>query len=152
MQSPDFIIGVTSLLVAKQTQSLPNWKSPPLDTLISYPEDAEKLRETFLYPKEGEDERLDLGGGRGGADYTRYPHWWIGLPSEWEIMKKVRGDGAGKAGKAGMTREDLVQYFIDTRRGKEGVKRKVEDVLERKTTIGKDGEVCWNDDPKGRYI
>lgn len=140
MHSREFYIGVENLLILKKPD-MPAWPGLSLTELANESEKAEALLNEYILPKEGEDERLELDR---GTDYTRYPHWWVGLPSEEEIKKKV--EAPYMAGGSGLLagREEVVQYFVDTRRGKEGVREKVEECLDRKTRKGeKTGKLEW---------
>ncbi|KAF8451874.1 ClpP/crotonase-like domain-containing protein [Terfezia claveryi] len=135
MRSKEFYIGVKNLLWDKRKE-MPNWPGPSITELAGNPTMAEKLLREYVDVRPGVDERLALDR---GTDYTRYPHWWVGLPSEEEIRKKVEEEGRGGR-KWG--REDVVAWFVEARRGKVGVKGKVEEVLGRKT-VEENGGVRW---------
>ena len=52
--------------------------------------------------------------------------------------------GQGQGGVAGRMRaDDVVQFFVDGRRGKLGVREKVEDILARKAGTSQEGWVEW---------
>ncbi|KAI5811080.1 ClpP/crotonase-like domain-containing protein [Peziza echinospora] len=128
MKSMDFTLGVRSVLDEKEANYPPKWTSGPLDHLLTHPALRDSLVRDYLEPKEGKDTRLPLP--KRGSDYTVYPHWWIGLPSEAEIKRKVEETA-------------MVEYFVGTRKGKVGVKEKVEEVLERKTGLDEAAHVFW---------
>ncbi|RPB29817.1 mitochondrial 3-hydroxyisobutyryl-CoA hydrolase [Terfezia boudieri ATCC MYA-4762] len=135
MRSKEFYIGVKNLLWDKRKE-MPKWPGPSITELAGNPTMAKKLLREYVDVRPGVDERLALDR---GTDYTRYPHWWVGLPSEEEIRKKVEEDG--RMGRK-WGREDVVAWFVEARRGKVGVKGKVEEVLERKT-VEENGGVRW---------
>lgn len=109
MSQPDFVEGVTSRLI-KRAKSRPEWKPKSLQAIKDHRVEA------FFRPS------------RSGAlpltnevDYKEYPHAWIGLPREDEIL--------GEAG--GKTREDVVVHLLEKYEGKQGVREKIAEVLDR---------------------
>jgi 3-hydroxyisobutyryl-CoA hydrolase len=55
------------------------------------------------------------------TDYKEYPHAWIGLPKEGEILREA----------SGQKREDVVAKLLEKYEGKQGVREKIAEVLER---------------------
>jgi len=135
MRSREFYIGVKNLLWDK-SKVMPSWPGPSITELADNPALVEELLGKYVDVRPGEDERLVLDR---GMDYTRYPHWWLGLPSEGEIKTKVEEEE--RKGKT-WGRKDVVEWFVEARRGKEGVREKVEEVLGRKT-VEENGKVRW---------
>lgn len=127
MRHPDFIEGVEHVLMKKE--GAPRWNPATLDEL-----DDAKVR-AFVNPAPG-DQRLRLLRDPGAGDYEKYPHEGIGLPTEAEIRRFIVGRSC--------VREDVVGYFVDVKEGKDGVRAKVEDVLERMTGVD-DGFVKWKE-------
>lgn len=72
-------------------------------------------------------------------DYDKYPHSKYMLPSEQDIQNVVTGEAPG-VGNYALSSDEVVDYFINDRKGKQGVKSKVLDVLARKTKVIKDDE------------
>lgn len=72
-------------------------------------------------------------------DYKRYPHRKYMLPSEDDIKRVVTGEAAD-VGLYALSFDEVVQYFLRERNGKQGVAVKVLDVLTRKTDFVEDGE------------
>ncbi|KAI7883088.1 ClpP/crotonase [Lichtheimia hyalospora FSU 10163] len=72
-------------------------------------------------------------------DYDRYPHSKYMLPSEQDIQSVVTGEAPG-VGNYALSSDEVVDYFINDRKGKQGVKNKVLDVLARKTQAIKNDE------------
>jgi 3-hydroxyisobutyryl-CoA hydrolase len=125
MEHPDFIEGVTEQLhkKAEQRKTRPDWKPSTL-------EEVEKAGvEDFFSGKD----TLKLLGSNDGEQYKNYPHRWIGLPTEQQIIQKVQ-DGATDAGK-------ILGDFVLQFDGKQGVKEKVIEVLERRAVVSDDGTI-----------
>ncbi|KAI9322219.1 ClpP/crotonase-like domain-containing protein [Dichotomocladium elegans] len=72
-------------------------------------------------------------------DYMEYPHRKYTLPSESDIQNVVTGEAAD-VGQYALNREEVIEYFVRERKGKQGVKQKVADVLDRKTSVIKNDE------------
>ena len=118
MEHPDFIEGVSALLIDKPKRT-PTWT----------PESLEKVSDqdvNSFFNFRSEFELLDQDAGGSGDDYKRYPHAWIGLPAESEVQAALR-KGVGE------TKEQIVNHFVQARDGKQGVKEKVEEILNRRT-------------------
>lgn len=81
-------------------------------------------------------ERLQLWSNK---DYKQYPHRKYMLPTEEDVKRVVTGEAAD-AGSYALNREEVVEYFLRERNGKQGVKNKVLEILNRKTEYLKGGE------------
>lgn len=126
MEHPDFVEGVTALLVDKPKRT-PNWSPASLEEVSGQDVNSFFSHQTAF-------ELLGTEAGSNGEDYNQYPHGWIGLPREVEVFQKV---------KEGSSREDVVKHFEKQKNGKLGVKEKIEDILGRKTKdVG--GRLQWN--------
>jgi 3-hydroxyisobutyryl-CoA hydrolase len=123
MAHPDFVSGVTARLIEKPPRT-PTWTPASLDAV------SDKEVESFFLV-EGK-QRFPLVSN--GPDYGEYPHAGLGLPREVEVERFV---GAG-----GRERSEVVDFFVGMRRGKVGVREKVEEILDRMTVVGKDGLHC----------
>ncbi|PSN65979.1 ClpP/crotonase [Corynespora cassiicola Philippines] len=110
MAHPDFVEGVTARLIERKKER-PNWKPNTLDE-VSREDVAE-----FFATKEGA-QPLQLISDR---DYNDYPHSWIGLPREDEIMRETTGQSV----------QDAIATLLERYEGKQGVREKVAEVLER---------------------
>lgn len=121
MEHPDFVEGVSSLLIRKP-KTTPQW-SP-----ASASDVTERDVDEFF---DGQPELALLS----TADYKDYPHAWIGLPKEREVA-------AFFTSRAGLSKEEVVKHFVQTTNGKLGTKEKVQEILDRKTET-KDGELSW---------
>ncbi|KAF2825963.1 ClpP/crotonase [Ophiobolus disseminans] len=110
MAHPDFVEGVTARLIERRKER-PNWQPNTLE--------AVKRRDVDEFFA-GADAKLPL---ISEVDYKEYPHAWIGLPKEDEIMREASGKKA----------EDVVASLLEKYEGKQGVREKIAEVLERNT-------------------
>lgn len=109
MAHPDFVEGVTARLVERKKER-PNWKPNTLDDVNN--QDVEAF---FAV---GREPLLSL---LNQNDYKDYPHAWIGLPKENEILREA----------AGKKTEEVVGKLLEKYEGKQGVREKIAEVLER---------------------
>jgi 3-hydroxyisobutyryl-CoA hydrolase len=119
MNHTDFMTGVYARLIERKN-GRPDWKPATLEEV------REEDVETFFVghtPEAGG--RLRLLESGEGADFKEYPHTWIGLPKEEEVLGMKE---------KGLMREEVVQHFLRERGGKVGVREKVEEVWERHET------------------
>jgi 3-hydroxyisobutyryl-CoA hydrolase len=108
MAHPDFVEGVTARLIERKKER-PNWKPNTLADV--------KTRDIHAFFS-ADRQPLPL---ISQEDYTEYPHAWIGLPHEREILSEAR---QGKS-------EDVVATLLEKYEGKQGVREKVAEVLDR---------------------
>ncbi|KAF2796042.1 3-hydroxyisobutyryl-CoA hydrolase mitochondrial precursor [Melanomma pulvis-pyrius CBS 109.77] len=107
MAHPDFVEGVTARLIERRKER-PNWQ-PRFSSEVT-PQDIQPF-----FTRRSELPLISTG------DYKEYPHAWIGLPREEEILIEAAG---GK-------REAVVETLLERYEGKQGVREKVAEVLER---------------------
>ncbi|KAF2111361.1 3-hydroxyisobutyryl-CoA hydrolase mitochondrial precursor [Lophiotrema nucula] len=107
MKHPDFVEGVTARLIERKKER-PNWQPNTLDDVRAQDVDKFFQRQSDL-PLISE-----------GA-YKEYPHAWIGLPKEQEIVTTF----------AGKTHDEALKELLEKYAGKQGVREKVAEVLER---------------------
>lgn len=74
-----------------------------------------------------------------GKNFIQYPHRRFALPSEEDVASVVKGETEG-VGDYAMTKEEVVNWFSRERKGKQGVREKVLEVLERMTVVTGEGE------------
>lgn len=120
MRHPDFVEGVKARLMSKPPRQA-EWKPATLADVSK--EDVEK----FFEIPEGEG-RLQL---LSQGDYNRYPHERFALPREVDIEAFVREQRLGP--------KKTIQEFANRWNQKEGVREKVAEVLERRTTSDNKG-------------
>ncbi|KAF2189090.1 3-hydroxyisobutyryl-CoA hydrolase mitochondrial precursor [Zopfia rhizophila CBS 207.26] len=110
MAHPDFVEGVTARLIERKKER-PNWK----------PNTFEEVRPDQVAQFFEKKTELPLISSGKGSDYKEYPHAWIGLPREEEILREAAGKNA----------EEVVATLLEKYEGKQGVREKVAEVLER---------------------
>ena len=120
MEHPDFVEGVSSLLIRKP-KTTPQWKPASLEAV------SDSEVESFFSAKP----TLQL---LSSSDYAEYPHAWTGLPREQEVQDFV---GAQRVGV-----HQVVEHFEQKTGGKMGVSEKVREILDRKGDVV-EGMVSW---------
>jgi 3-hydroxyisobutyryl-CoA hydrolase len=110
MAHPDFVEGVTSRLIERKKER-PNWKP---NTLA----DVKRGDVDKFFARAGKGSQLPL---LSDVDYKEYPHAWIGLPKENEILRLA----------GGKKREEVVELLLEKYEGKQGVREKIAEVLQR---------------------
>ena len=124
MEHPDFVEGVSARLIQKPAAT-PKWEPPTLEEV-----DDVTVGSFFSEPL-----TLELANNGEGTSYVDYPHAWIGLPRETEVEAVVKGGQQLDA-------EGVVQHFVSRRNGKMGVREKVEEILQRRTSES-EGVLSW---------
>jgi 3-hydroxyisobutyryl-CoA hydrolase len=119
MRHPDFVTGVVARLI-ERSKARPAWEPAEIEELREE-EVQDFFAECFEAGKPAPKDALRLMNVGTQANYTEYPHKWLGLPSEAEVLEKI---------KPGKGPEDVVKEFVKERDGKLGVKQKVEQVIE----------------------
>ena len=125
MTRQDFASGVYARLIDKPPTT-PKWDPPTL-------EEVEEHDVNRYFRREGQ-QRLGL------IDNIVSP-LLTGLPPESKVKEAF--DETVEPGDARDTRDRIVAKMIRQRRGKSGVKEKVEEVLDRKCRVGNRGELVW---------
>lgn len=126
MDGHDFNEGVSAKLIRKPAQK-PQWQPANLNEVTMDEVDR-------YFAVKGQDQ-LQLYNRGPGATYLRYPHGWIGLPTERDVELVVQEGGKSRA--------DVVKHFIKIKEGKLGVKEKVSEILDRKTRTDA-GALTWD--------
>lgn len=126
LQGHDFKEGVTATLVTKQK---PNWEPSSLSQV----DDVKIKQQYFDSPSPL---RLEMLSSR---DYKNYPHRKYMLPSEEDIKRVVTGEAAD-VGNYALNRHQIVEHLLRERQGKQGLKQKVSEVLDRKTIVNQKDE------------
>ncbi|KAL1605000.1 3-hydroxyisobutyryl-CoA hydrolase [Paraconiothyrium brasiliense] len=110
MAHPDFVEGVTARLIERKKER-PNWKPNTLQEVK-----MEQVHEFFNRSENKPGLNLLSSG-----NYAEYPHAWIGLPKDEEIWSEASGKSP----------QDVVATLLEKYEGKQGVREKVAEALER---------------------
>ncbi|KAJ5121419.1 uncharacterized protein N7515_009380 [Penicillium bovifimosum] len=121
MRHPDFVEGVKSRLMSKPPRQA-EWQPATLQEV------SDEIVESFFTIPEGEP-ALEL---LSEKDYREYPHAHFALPSEKEIEQVVR--------QGHPSRRPVVDHFLQKYAHREGVRRKVVEVIARRTTTSSEGD------------
>lgn len=122
----DFEEGVTARLINKPATT-PQWNPSALSQV-----NGKEVERMFLYDKT---KKLNLDDRYG---YRSYPYRdLLGLPSEESIESRVKPGG--------MTKVQLLAQVMRERQGRDGVRQKVEEVLQRKCETDKNGILRWKE-------
>lgn len=120
--SPDFITGVTAVLLEK-IKGRPAWSPEELSGLTDH-----DVKQTYFHKESpflaGKEQLHFL------VD-SQPPRPTYGLPSEEEIEQRVTGSHADSGG-VSLNLEELIQQCEMSRPGKHGVREKVLDVVQRR--------------------
>ncbi|KAK9453664.1 ClpP/crotonase-like domain-containing protein [Dipodascopsis uninucleata] len=142
MGTEDFITGVTHRVVNKRSDK-PDWQPVP--------QDKEVKEKFFKFKRDDEllSQHYDTLEGIVPSEsvYSHYPYK-NGLPSESEVQGFVLGEDSN-SGPFLMTKNEILRHFLDEYQNKLGVKEKVMEILDRKTSVvqghEEEGLVNWNE-------
>ena len=112
MAHPDFVEGVTARLIDRKKER-PDWKPNTFDKVS-----REEINAFFQ-----QQPTLELLNSGERSQYKEYPHAWIALPKEDDVLKVMR--------KEQLMPEEVIKHFVTQTRGKQGVRQKVSEILER---------------------
>ncbi|CAG8075716.1 unnamed protein product [Penicillium salamii] len=124
MRHPDFVEGVKARLMSKPPRQA-EWKPATLAEV------TDETVESFFKIPEGES-RLPL---ISEGDYNAYPHAHFALPSEAEIEEVARQGHS--------SRRPVIEAFLEKYSHRDGVRRKVVEVLARRTTTESGEGLKW---------
>ncbi len=128
MKHPDFTEGVTALLINKPARAA-EWKPATLDDIS----DGTAVTDPF-FAIDSKVKPLEL---LNDADYADYPHREFGLPTERDV-EELLVQGVAKS------KSEVVRHFVDSTRGKQGVREVISEIVERKTILADDGSLAWS--------
>lgn len=126
MQNPDFVEGVSALLMEKPKRT-PNWEPASLDDV------REAKVESFF----NLEQPLELLNTAQHDAYHEYPYAFLGLPTERQVEAFVR-DARPRS------HEEVVAYFLQVKEGKMGVREKVTEILDRMGRMTDEGTLLWD--------
>ncbi|KAI1776330.1 ClpP/crotonase [Hypoxylon cercidicola] len=131
MKHPDFVEGVTALLISKENpKPKPKWQPATLEDI----EPGSNIAEPF-FRLTGGPSKLTL---VTDEDYSEYPYQSFGVPTESDVEMLVK--------EGGWTRREIQKEFVKRKRGRQGISTIVDEILARKTIINDDGKAEWVDE------
>lgn len=126
MEGHDFVEGVSAKLIRKPAET-PKWEPASLKEVSM--DDVDRY-----FVTRGQ-EQMQLYNRGQTASYLQYPHAWIGLPTEASVREVVEQGGKSK--------KDVLRHFVQLKEGKLGVKEKVEEIVDRRTSV-QNGALTWD--------
>ncbi|KAK7910929.1 enoyl-CoA hydratase/isomerase [Apiospora marii] len=129
MQHPDFVEGVTAQL--GKPRRTPSWQPASLEAV---PADGSISEPFFQTGGPGMPRQWAPMVAR--DTYSEYPHAYVGNPSETEVELFVKNNRA--------TRRQVVEEFVQRKRGRQGIQTIIEEILDRKTNRDEEGVLSWS--------
>ncbi|KAI1266715.1 enoyl-CoA hydratase/isomerase [Xylariaceae sp. FL1019] len=129
MQHGDFTEGVTARLISREKpKPAPKWQPATLDDVQA----EDEIEEPF-FELDKAMPRMKMLVNR---DYDEYPYRSFGAPTEADVEYSVL-EGKKSA-------KEIVDYFVQKKNGRQGISTIVQEILDRKTSIGEDGKLAWH--------
>ncbi|KAI1825563.1 enoyl-CoA hydratase/isomerase [Xylaria intraflava] len=130
MRHPDFIEGVSCQLLAPKgaPKPTPKWEPPSLNAIKR----QDNIEEPF-FTAAGDVPELELLTSR---DYEDYPYDYFGVPTEKDVKAVVL--------ESSRTPQEVVEHFVHRRKGRQGIRTVVQEIVDRKTTLNENGKAAWN--------
>ena len=120
MEHPDFVEGVSALLIDKPRRT-PNWNPSSLKEVT-----ASTVKEFF---PSMDDVHMELLTSGEGSDYKEVPYAAdIGLPKERSIAAHIQRNNPS-------SKDEVVKFYVERTNGRQGVKEKVQEFLDRRTEV-----------------
>jgi len=132
MAHPDFVAGVSARLIHKPPTT-PEWTPSSFDNV------SDSVIDEFFAFKGNTYELLSNSSYAGRS----YPYDY-GLPSERYVESVVKGLAKG-SGTTACTRDEVLERIIERKAYKPGIEMRVWEILNRRTTVDKDGMTSWKD-------
>lgn len=126
MQHPDFVEGVDARLIAEEKRT-PKWQPATLEDVRP----SDELADPF-FMKSKDVPELEL---LNDVDYAEYPFASFGVPTEAEVEEVVN---EGKRSK-----REVRDEFVKRKRGRQGIRAIVDEILARKTRETPEGRAVW---------
>ncbi|TCD68443.1 hypothetical protein EIP91_010729 [Steccherinum ochraceum] len=126
--SPDFKTGVTSVLKTKE-KTRPKW-SPSTIAEVKEADIVDKFFDQYT-PALGTAPALAVSQAFQSRNHTLPHPMRYALPTEAEIRRMVDGSH-GQSGATTLTRDELIMKFKELRNGKNGIREKILEVVQRK--------------------
>lgn len=124
MRHPDFVEGVDKQL--SKERGTPQWQPASLGDI----QPGQDVAAPFF---EGQAELKLLV----NRNYDEYPHLYVGVPTEKDVEKAVKG--------ASKSKRQIADDFVQLKKGRQGVRTIVQEILARKTYESGEGVATWVD-------
>ncbi|KAH8197912.1 hypothetical protein TruAng_007915 [Truncatella angustata] len=129
MRHPDFVEGVDKQL--SKERGTPQWQPA---SLADVHESGQDVAGPFFQDGASGVEKLQTLVDR---DYDEYPHLYVGVPTEKDVERAVKG--------ASRSKRQIADDFVQLKKGRQGVRTIVEEILARKTYESGEGAATWVD-------
>ncbi|KAI1074127.1 ClpP/crotonase [Whalleya microplaca] len=130
MEHHDFVEGVTARLAKKEVKEAPKWQPASLEDI----QPDSNITDPFFRATE-DTPKTQLFVDR---DYSEYPFQSLGIPTEEEVKQEVKADKR--------SRREIRDRLVQRRKGRQGIKIILEEILARKTYVDEDGKAAWIDE------
>jgi 3-hydroxyisobutyryl-CoA hydrolase len=127
MQHPDFVEGVDKQL--SKERSAPKWTPATLEDIQPGNDIADPFFQTSSIGGPAKLETLVE------RDYSEYRFPYVGVPTEKDVENAVKG--------ATKSHRQIVEEFVEKKKGRQGIKTIVEEILARKTARDHQGMAVW---------
>lgn len=129
MRHPDFVEGVDKQL--SKERGTPNWQPASLADI----KPKQDITAPFFQEEVSDMEPLKLLVHR---DYDEYPYQWVGVPTESRVKEAVKEGSRSK--------KQIADHFVQIKKGRQGIRTIVEEILARKTYETEEGAAVWVDE------
>ncbi|KAI4599824.1 hypothetical protein KJ359_001560 [Pestalotiopsis sp. 9143b] len=126
MRHPDFVEGVDKQL--SKDRGTPTWQPASLADISP----KQDITAPFFQEEVSGTEPLKLLVDR---DYEEYPHSYVGVPSESDVQTAVKSGSKSKS--------QIADEFVQLKKGRQGIRTIVEEILARKTYESEEGAAIW---------
>ncbi|KAH7369405.1 enoyl-CoA hydratase/isomerase [Plectosphaerella cucumerina] len=131
MKHPDFVEGVSALLMSKENPRAPVWQPATLEEITNPGEIVEPF-----FAEDPSVEPLQLISNR---DFKEYPYGDLGVPTEQDVYRTVRNQM--------FTKGEAIAHICESRGNRQGVADVVEEIFKRKVVVDSETRKAkWADD------
>lgn len=127
MQHQDFTEGVSARLISRERpRPTPKWQPASLEDI----KPGDRVDSPF-FAEDNNLPELELLTYR---DYDEYPYRSVGVPTEKDVRAVVDGT---------RTVQQVIEYFVREKKGRQGIKTIVKEILDRKAITDPSGAAMW---------
>lgn len=133
MRHPDFVEGVSALLMSKENPRAPVWQPATLEDITN---PGELVEPFFADITDAEVPPLKL---LNDFDFKEYPHGDLGMPTEKDVYRTVRNQM--------FTKGEALMHICQNSGNRQGVSAVVEEIFKRKVVVDSETRKAkWADD------